>query len=211
MDLRGALINGTDIPVPECQLVLHQPKLEEISYMGESDFFTGVQTLCLYKSMFIEDKNVLEEVSNFQIFMTVMQEKETADKKRNVVDLMSILLPTKKVLFTPMSMIIQGDGESITVDESNFDNLQNVLREIFCSKTGPMDQSAFNPVNDKAKEIAQKLMRGRQRVAQQKGSSTSSVFCQYESILSVGLQLPITTFKNYTLFQLYDQFERYML
>jgi hypothetical protein len=47
---------------------------------------------------------------------------------------------------------------------------------IFCSKNGPMDQQAFNPANDKAREIAEKLMRGRQRVAAQNGDSTSSVF-----------------------------------
>ena len=35
MDTRLAMICGTDIPVPSCQLVLHQPTLEEISYIGE--------------------------------------------------------------------------------------------------------------------------------------------------------------------------------
>jgi hypothetical protein len=47
---------------------------------------------------------------------------------------------------------------------------------IFCSKNGPMDQQAFNPANDKAKEIAEKLMRGRQRIAEENGSSNASVF-----------------------------------
>ena len=59
MDTRLAMICGTDIPVPSCQLVLHQPTLEEISFIGESDFFSGAQTLCLHKTMFIEDKILL--------------------------------------------------------------------------------------------------------------------------------------------------------
>jgi hypothetical protein len=31
------------------------------------------------------------------------------------------------------------------------------LRQIFCMKNAPMDQVAFNPAGEKAKEIAKKL------------------------------------------------------
>jgi hypothetical protein len=64
-------------------------------------------------------------------------------------------------MFTPMSMIITGEGETITIDENNFDFLQNAISNICCIKTGPMDQTTFNPANNKAREIAEKLMRGR--------------------------------------------------
>jgi hypothetical protein len=47
------------------------------------------------------------------------------------------------------------------IDETNFEFLQAALSEICCLKTGPMDQQAFNPVDAKAREIAEKLMRGR--------------------------------------------------
>ena len=46
MDVRLALMTGNDIPIPECQLVLHQPTIKEIAFLGETDFFIGVQTLC---------------------------------------------------------------------------------------------------------------------------------------------------------------------
>jgi hypothetical protein len=65
--------------------------------------------------------------------------------------------------------------------------LQEAISNICCLKTGPMDQQAFNPANDKAREIAEKLMRGRQRVAAEKGQSNISIFSQYLSILTVGL------------------------
>jgi hypothetical protein len=64
-------------------------------------------------------------------------------------------------MFTPMSMLITGEGETITIDENNFEFLQNAISEICCMKTGPMDQQTFNPGNSKAREIADKLMRGR--------------------------------------------------
>jgi hypothetical protein len=65
MDKRLALLAGTDIPIPECRLILHQPNMKEIAMIGESNFFMATQTLCLNKTMFIEDKDVLNETNNF--------------------------------------------------------------------------------------------------------------------------------------------------
>ena len=212
MDLRLALMAGTDIPVPECQAILHQPTIKEIAFIGNEDFFIGVQTLCLYKSMFVEDKKVLEEINNFQIFMTVMNDKECADKKRDVIQILTLLFPGAQILFTPRSLVINGlSSGSIIIDATNFEFLQEALRLIFCSKNGPMDQQAFNPADDKAREIAQKLMRGRQRVAAQKGESNSCVFTQYISILTVGLKISPQELLNCTMYQLYDLMERYSL
>lgn len=207
MDLRLALMSGIDIPVPECQVILHQPTIKEIAFIGNEDFFIGVQTLCLYKSMFVEDKKVLEEINNFQIFMTVMNDKDCTDKKRDVIQILTLLFPGAQILFTPRSLVIG----SATIDANNFEFLQETLRLIFCSKTGPMDQQAFNPADDKAREIAQKLMRGRQRVAAQKGESNSCVFTQYISILTVALRIPPQELLNCTMYQLYDLMERYSL
>ena len=81
-DLRLALMTGIDIPIPECKLIVHQPRIEEIAFLGDTHFFTGPQTLCLYKSMFVQGNVDLDDIKNFQIFMMVMTEKETADKKR---------------------------------------------------------------------------------------------------------------------------------
>ena len=211
MDVRLALMAGTDIPVPECQLVIHQPTISEISFIGEEDFFVGVQTLCLNKTMFIQDESVLDKVNNFQIFMTVMNDKATADKKAAVKKVLSLLLPKSTVLITPKSITVNTSEESSMIDEENFEYLQEALKLIFCAKTGPMNQQAFNPANAKAKEIADKLMRGRQRVAQQKGELNVSVFSQYLSILTIGLHIPITELLKTTMFQLYDLMERYTL
>jgi hypothetical protein len=204
-------MTGVDIPIPECQLILHQPSITEISYLGQTDFFIGVQTLCLYKSMFIEDKDVLDRTSNFQIFMTIMKDKQTLDKKRSVLQVFTLIFPKYKVLMTPQSLLFQEEKESHVVDENNFDAFQSVLRQVFCSQEGPMDQQAFNPANSKAKEIADKLMRGRQRVAAQKSDSNSNVFSIYLSVLTIGLHISLLELEKLTMFQLYDLIERYFL
>lgn len=211
MDTRLAMICGTAVPVPSCQLVLHQPTLEEISFIGESDFFSGVQTLCLHKTMFIEDKILLATTSNFQIFMMIMSEKEAKEKKDAVKQVLTLLLPEYQVLFTPHSLVLKKDDITILIDEENFDDFQSVLRAIFCMNEGPMDQQTFNPINSKAKEIADKIMKGRQKAAELKGNSNISVFTQYISMLTIGLHISMLELKKLTMFQLYDLVERFML
>ncbi len=213
MDYRLSLICGTDLLIPECNLIAHQPRIKEISFIGESDFFIGAQTLCLHKTMFVEDKTILDSINNFQIFMTIMLQDETKDKKANILNVLNLLFPSYKVNVTPNSLLFMKEGvPPITVDGNNFEALQEVLRLIFCMHNGPMDQQAFNPANDKAREIAQKLMRGRQRVAAQSGNSNVSVFSQYMSILTIGLgSMSLQDLTNLTMFQLYDLMERYTL
>ena len=212
MDNRLALICGTDIPVPELQLTIHQPQIKEISFIGEADFFSGVQCLCLNKSMFVKDESVLADTNNFQIFMTIMSEKSAADKKFAVQQVCTLFFPKYKLIFTPRNFMLSGEGQTITFDENNFEYLQNSISDICCLKTGPMDQTTFNPADKKAQEIAEKLMRGRQRVAAQKGQANISIFTQYLSILTVGIgSMSIDKLASLTMFQLYDLVERYML
>lgn len=218
-DLRLALMCGIDIPIPECTLTAHQPKLSEIAFIGETDYFIGIQCLCINQNMVQElaDANVdLPQVSNFTFFMTMLQSPEMKDKKQCVIDVLSLIFANKRIAFTPNSLLFTDikTNESSIVDENNFDVFQNVLKQIFCINRAS-DQSVLNPVNDKAKEIAKKIMRGRERVAAQKskgGSEEESAFVKYISILTIGTNtMNIQNIINLTLYQLYDLIERYYL
>lgn len=212
MDIRLALMCGTDIPVPECQLVIHQPRIKEIALIGESDFFSGIQCLCVNKSMFTQGESVLQTTNNFQIFMTIMQEKEAADKKAAVQQLFTIIFPGYKVMLTPRSIVLMKDGANIMIDENNFEFLQEKLIQICCLKSGLADSQVYNPSGSKAQEIAKKIMEGRQKIANEKGGKNTSVFSQYLSILTVGLHsMSLQNLMDLTIFQLYDLIERYSL
>lgn len=203
---------GTDIPIPQIQGFIHQPKVKEIALMGESEFFVAVQCLNISKDLIDQDKTPLEITNNFQIFMTIMQQEEAKDKKKATTSLLELLFPNYKVMFLPRSLALsKKDFPNITIDETNFNFLQNVIREVFCLSSQKNQQAGFNPANAKAKEIADKLMRGRQRVAELNGSANASIFTQYLSILSVGLQMPLNSLTDLTMFQLYDLVERYQL
>ena len=197
MDIRLALMCGTDIPVPECQLVVHQPKIKEIALIGEQDFFMGAQTFCVNKKLFAQDKGILDNTNNFQIFMTIMSESETADSKLS---------------FTPRSIIMSGKNGFLHIDESNFEPLQDIVSQVCCLKSGMRGQDVLNPQDAKAKEIADKIMRGRQRIAAEKGENNASIFTQQLSILTVGLNsMSLKDLMDLTVFQVYDLLERYSL
>lgn len=205
-------MTGVDIPMPELQLVLHQPTLKEISFIGEKEFLTGIQCLSIQKTMLIQDENLLSTTTNFQIFMTVMNDKSTMDKKQDVLSTLNLLFQNCKVFLTPRAISLNHDAGTAIIDENNFENFQWLIGQVFClNKT---DQSSFNPGNAKAREIANKLMKARQRVAAQKAveSGEASTFAQYISTLTIGLgSMSLQDCINLTMYQLYDLVERYSL
>ena len=213
MENHLALMTGIDIPIPELQIVIHQPSIKEISFIGEQMFFVGLQTLMLNKNMLkVQGNSLLESTTNFQIFMTIMNEQETRDKKEAVLSLLQIVFPSYQTIMTPRAILLKGNETQSLIDDNNFEVLQDYLKEVFCVNSGPMDQTNFNPADEKAREIAEKLMRGRQRVAEQKGETKSSAFGRYLSILTIGLNaMSLSEAINLTVYQVYDLIERYSL
>lgn len=211
-DYRLALATGVDIPMPELQLTLHQPTIREISMIGEEDFFTGIQLLCLNKTMYIEDKSLLEQTTNFQIFMTVMNEKEMLSKKEVVFQVLTLIVPLAKIMITPNSLILNIQGVQVIIDEGNFEVFQKILREMFCLNKSS-DQQLYNPANKRAKEIADKIMEGRRKVAAINAEKNKgSMLGQYLSVLTIALgSMSFWDCCQLTIYQLYDLIERYNL
>ena len=208
-DIQLALITGVDIPVEGSQLIIHQPKLKELALIGETTYFSALQYLAVDKNYLIEDKTLLEQVTNFQIFMKVMTDDLTKDKRKDVEQLFSLLFPNYKMAFLPSSIIMTNQGEKAVLDENNFQALQQIIAQIFCLKTSERD--GFNPAGKKAEEIARKLMKARKRVAQDKGAENANTLSSYISSLAIGQGLSINDVSNYTVYQLYDALERYQL
>lgn len=210
-DRRLALMTGVDIPIPELQVALHQPTIKEISMIGEQDFFIGVQLLCIKKENYITDEVILRQVTNFELFITLMNDTEQQDKRNFVITVLNLILPDYKCIFSPRSMMLKKGEEIVNIDEGNFEILQEVLVEQFCLKG--TDQDQFNPQSKKAREIAQKLMNARQRVAAQKAAENSgSAFAQHLSTIVVGISsISLKDALDLTMYQLYDLMERYSL
>lgn len=214
-DLTLSLMAGIDIPIPELQLTLHPPTLQDIAFMGEEDYFQAIQYLCLEKRQFIQDESLLETITNFQVLMKILMQPEFKDKKQIILTALQLLFPDRKTLVTPNSIIlINKEKESSIIDESNFPVFQNVLNQVSCTKQifkGDND-IVYNPVNAAAKKIADKLEASRRKIAQIKSADQGSVLTRYISILVVGLNsMTLQDCLNLTVFQLFDLVDRYML
>ena len=207
-DIDLALFTGVDIPIPSCQLIIHQPSISEISMIGEKNFLSGVQTLCIDKDQFKEDKENLSNTTNFQIFMTIMQEKEAKEVRASVLEAMSLIVPNAKITITPRALLLNLNEANIIIDEGNFEDFQNILRQVFCLKKKEDD---FNPANEAAKKIAEKMKKAKAKLAHLKGEDVGSIYARYVSALAIGLKMSVKTLTTYTIYQINDQLERFGL
>ena len=217
-DIQLALMTGVDIPIPDCNLVIHQPTIKEISFMGEKEYFLAIQTLSLDKRSLVEDETLLTDLTNFKIFMTIITDKASLEVKKIVEKAFSLLFPNYSISITNRSIIFilksnSEDNQPVMLDENNFDTFQEILKQICCLNHNSMQESGFNPQNSRAKEIADKLLKARQRVAAQKHeNSNTSLLGQYLSVITVGIgSMSLEDCLNLTMYQVFDLVERYSL
>ena len=206
------LQTGIDIPFPKAQLTVHQPKIAEISYIGESNFYIGSQFLLFDKNKLTsEDKINLDNQSNFNIFMSVMNSHEKAIHKTNALMILALLFPQAKLKIEADKILLQLENFSSSINETNFNEFQNIVAQMFCLEEN-QEKDGYNPADDLAKGIVEKLKKRKQKLAKQKQNIEEfSIYSKYISILSVGLKKDKNELSNYTIPQLKDEFDRFIL
>lgn len=210
------LLSGNDIPFPEARISIHQPRLREIAYIGEEVFFTGCEFLNFSKDMLQEkDKLSLVNQTNFEILMSIVKDKSPLgiNTKNAILLLLTLLFPEYEINIQDDAILLINQNEFTTLNKMNFDEFQKIIVQMFCLGKKKDNEQDYNPGGDRAKMIAEKLKKGRQRAAAAKGDGEQkiAIFSRYVSILSVGESKDINSFMNYTVYQLYDEFERYEL
>ena len=204
------LLSGNDIPFPQAQLIIHVPTLKEIGYIGEENFHMGCHFIVFDKNNLTEeDKINLENMSNFDIFMSAMNSHEKTSHKINALSVLSLLFPNYEIKFEKDKMLLQKENFSSIINEQNYEEFKDVLNQIFCLKADKEEN--YNPADALAAKIAEKIKKGKNKVAESKGDSIKklNIYSRYISILGVGNNL--IDYLNYTIYQLRDQFERFQL
>ncbi len=224
------LLSGIDIPFPAARVNIHQPTIKEIAYIGEESFFIGCELLNFSKETLLsEDKAHLKDKSNFDIIMSIMKDKNNPALQRNALSAMMVLI----ILFPDYTVQIRKDyialirgydvGENINeqvqkkqhfeefvINNKNYSEFQSILAKMFCLTKEKAKE--YNPGGDLAQKIADKLKRGNQQRAAQKGQHEKiAVLCRYASILAVGESKDLNSLMQYTVYQLFDEFQRYEL
>ena len=93
----------------------------------------------------------------------------------------------------------------------NFDEFKFLLINMFEPQKSESEKLLdYNPANDAAAAIAEKLKKGRKKAQEAKGEGgPQSLFANYISTLAIGLKMDVRILFEYTPFQLYDSYQRF--
>lgn len=218
----GLILSGQPIPIKDANIFVTQPKIKDIVLFGEDDFLVAIQMLTKmdeFTDMIKKGNFNLEIISDFQLLMTIISQDPTV--KEIIFNLFNLIFPDYQVEISDSSLdffLSQKDEEEEKrlligrLHPFNFEEFQNVLNDAFIPQGDNEREPDYNPANDAAKEIAEKIMRGRNKVHAMQSKSEGgphSIFCDYCSILAIGMDMDVNVFFNYTPFQLYDSYKRY--
>lgn len=205
------LSSGNDIPFTSAGVTIHCPNMKEIGFIGEEDFRIGLQFLLFDKNLLVEeDKIGLENQSNFQIFMSVMNSFEKAKHKTDALMVLTLLFPEYEIKIDKEKILLQIENFSSSINEGNFDEFKEILSQLFCLSHDAEDDS--KPADALAAKIAEKIKKGKERRANSKGENLDkkiNAFSQYMSILEVGMKIPKTELVKYSVYQLQEAFNRF--
>jgi hypothetical protein len=208
------LLSGNDIPFPEAQLVIHNPSIKEIGLIGEEAFFNGCAVLNFSKeNLSNEDRFNLRDLSEIEILMMMMDNNHPEMRKNrvNAFLVLTLLFPNYQLSTTKNSIVLKKDEQDFFINTENFLNFKEKLVHMFCLKGRGDDTTSYNPSGKYAQEIAEQFAKRRQILAERQGEQKITVLNRYASILATGLRLDLNSVLQYTVFQLYDQFDRYEL
>lgn len=210
------LLSGNDIPFVKANLTIHNPTLKEIGYVGEENFLNGYQLLNVSKNFLPEqDKVNLDVISNFDILIAILRERNAVMQKNRscVFMVLALLFPSYAISLEKNSIVFKKEGteEQTFINKENFDDFQKILKQMFSFGSGEQE-SDFNPSGQLAKKIAERLKKRHEKLAKlDKESTKVDIYSRYASVLSIGLCQNLEDILNYTPYQLFDQIERYHL
>ena len=206
-------LSGNDIPFAPAQITIHQPNIKEIAYIGEENFFTGCELINFSKNNLIEeDKINLENKTDFDILIAILRERNAVmQKNRDCVEMvLALIFPSYSISFEEKSITLKKEEEVHKINNGNFEQFKKILNKMFDFEKNIED--SYNPKGDMAKRIADKLKKRHQKLAEEKKEKKKiDILSRYISILAVGEQKDMNSLLQYTVYQLYDEFNRYRL
>lgn len=184
--------------------------------MKESSFWMGCELLKFDKSIFKgQDAQKLAQFSNLALLLTMIEDKHIDAKKSkvNLLFILAILFPQYQIRFQNLTIVLTHveTKEEFIINDENFDALQTIIKQMFCLTN--LANKQYDPSGKLAEKIAKQIKAG-QRKRAQLGPVTQkdlSIFNRYISILATAKQKSIYQIMDYTVYQLMDEYNRFML
>ena len=226
-----SVISGQPIPIVSLGDVVHQPKIKDIAAMGEEDYFFSLSVINQsdkdrFKENILQDKkdltfDELRELemelnfnynTNYSIFQFFCSSSD--NKTRNIIEsLFYIIFPNlSSIQWTPRMGVIFNfqNKETKVLTEESFDELREIVYNIFTYKTNGDKEKDFNPVNGLAQQIADKIQKAKEMRAAQgpRRTEEDSFLADVCSILAASTNSTLLEIMELTYPQLMIQYER---
>lgn len=207
--------------IPFDGIKLHNPTISELSeiFSHEEDFFF---TLKIFNTP-LDDlfDTSIKDITEFQIFQTMLitpQQIEglTIEKKKAIIDFVMLLFKDFQLSVNNNAFMFTKSDMIFILNNRNFKEFKNIVSSMFGTEEflkGKNDENEFNPIDERAQAIADKLMKGRQKVAEEKRQNhhNKGIIENYISILSVGLKIPPAILcDKLTFYNLIQEYKRFI-
>ena len=184
--------------------------------IGEETLFTGCELLKFSKdSLPHEDKIRLQNYTDFNILMSIINDK-SGSLTYNIScakQVLELLFPFYTIVYSQDAILFQAlDSYELCgqINAANFLAFTEIIKQMFClSKTAVQ---TYNVEGELAKKIADKFKKRQQKLAEVSNKTQKvAIFGRYISILTVGTHKDMNSFMKYTVYQLFDEFQRFEL
>lgn len=207
------LFSGAPIIVPGLELKIYQPKLYQIAEMGEEKFYHYLSFFKINKENTIKkivDKEILDYLNDktdyeiLKMFIDIQPEIE-----KGIIEIMNLVLKDIEFIKVNSLFIVVKSlaGQQYIINDQYFTIIKEILYKIFNLEDSKPE---FNPANSLASEIAKKIQKRREKLAEMQGKKTQSIFADFISILAVGLSsADISKMLNLTVYQIFNLMKRF--
>lgn len=210
LELGGAVNIVNDI-------YIYQPTIQDFldKHMEEMQIFRSLQIL----SMSPKDYNIPEEelgkITSYQLLLGFFIHPTVSLKEKSgVIKFLEIIFHADSIEITELGILIKlNDSKLFSINEDNFNEIQNTIREIFCTKDLINIGGDYNPKGQKAQEIAEKLRKRHEILSKQTEKETQgkSLLANYIHVLSIGTKIPLRELKALTIAELMLLMKRFGL
>lgn len=126
---------------------------------------------------------------------------------------LSLLFPNYQLVKMPNIILLNreledGSKEQVMINNDNFEQFKSIIQAMFCLDVA--SGGKYNPANKLAEQIAKKLEERQKKLSQKKdGKEEIDILGRYISILALGNHHTIPQLMEYTVYQLFNEFQRF--
>ena len=149
--------------------------------------------------------------------MSIINNKTDKMVKSNIIaieDVLSLLFPDYELMKMPTMLVftrvVDGKKEQHLINNDNFEQFKSIVEEMFCLKK-LLGGGGYNPANKMAQKLAKKFEERHKKLQKKTdGKSSVDILSRYMSILVLGNHHTYSELMDYTVYQLYSEFQTFL-